>query len=423
MEREPLSQAYPLNITDRLPPELLSHIFHLVLLDSSGLWRQEWIGHLVSVSRRWRDVIHGCPNFWTAIVVQGNRSLSSSVETHLTRSHNCLLDIEIQLFRDSECPRLEQCLGPLIDHSRRWRSLVLCLEGMAMQLSLESLSTIPLPSLTRAVIQNRSQHGPCSLRLLKSEQFPVLRHLEIEGFPWDNVPLLPPLTTLKFKDMRRLGSSIPPVLSQLSSLKLTSLFISGSLDSRWLLSNSLHLPFLEILTIDRTWKSKEVLEAIVAPKLGHLTYSAWPNNLASFIFGGLGSKYHHVHQLTFHLDHRFVPHLDYADAEAVCSAFSGICRASILPAELDSFFLYLNDSCPADRWTSLEHLTIESGDVDGVGFSALVRWINMRAEERRWIHVQLTGTRFADQSFLHLLDGVQKEWCMLEMDVQPSNFG
>ena len=52
MEPEPLSQACPLNITDSLPLELLSLIFYLVRLDSSGLWHQELIGHLVSVSRQ-----------------------------------------------------------------------------------------------------------------------------------------------------------------------------------------------------------------------------------------------------------------------------------------------------------------------------------------------------------------------------------
>lgn len=431
MERELLAQRspdllqiHPLNITDRLPPELLSHIFQLVVVGSSGIWRQEWVRHLVSVSRRWRDVIYNRASFWTTVVVHGSRGLSS-VSAHLTRSRNCLLDIEIRSFRENEFPRLRRRLTLLIVHVRRWRSLELCVDGKAMQLSLDLLSTMTFPSLTRALIQSSRQHRTRSLCFLKAEQSPVLGHLEIEGFVWDDVPLLPTLASLKSKDMRCFSTSMPPFLSQLSSMKLTALSVSGSLDTRWLLSDSLHLPHLERLTLDRTWKAKEVLEAIVAPKLEYFDYSAIHNS-ASDIFGSLGSKYNSVRQLAFYLDHRVVLYLDRDGAEAVCLAFSGIRHATIWLAEIDSFFLFIDDSCPADHWTSLEHLTINTGDIGTESSAALngfVHWINRRVGERHRLHIKFMGT-FADQRLFRLLDGIQKERCTLEMgDLQSLNFG
>ena len=430
MERELLAQGsldllqtHPLNITDRLPPEVLSHIFQLVVVGSSGIWRQEWVGLLVSVSRRWRDIIYNCASFWTTVVVHGSRSLPS-VNAHLTRSRNCLLDIEIRSFRENELPRLRHCLTLMIVHVRRWRSLELCAEGKAMQLSLDVLSTMTFPSLIRASIQSRRrQHRTPSLCFLNPEQSPLLGHLEIEGFVWDDVPLLPTLAILKSKDMRCFSSSIPPFLSQLSSMKITVLSIGETLSTCRLLSDSLHLPLLERLTLDRTWKPKEILEAIVAPKLEYFEYSARMHDLVSVIFGSLGSKYSNVRQLTFHLDHRVVPHLDHVDAEAVCLAFSGIRHATIWPAELECFFLFIDDSCPADHWTSLEHLTINTGDIGAESsavLNAFVHWINRRVGERHRLHVKFMGT-FADQSLFHLLDGIQRERCTLEMG--SLNFG
>ena len=73
-----------------LPTELLSYILNLEIRAHPFHERKQ---ELAGVSRRWRDIILDDPAFWTTINIPV--MTTSSIQTHLQKSGESLLDIAI----------------------------------------------------------------------------------------------------------------------------------------------------------------------------------------------------------------------------------------------------------------------------------------------------------------------------------------
>ncbi|KAJ7608713.1 hypothetical protein FB45DRAFT_379172 [Roridomyces roridus] len=119
-----------------LPPEILAHIFLFSLPPvKEAEERVEWyeaLDHspwvLGRVSRRWRAVALNSPALWTSIIIQADGDSEEAcclpmLEAQLERSGKSPLDI---IFMCEEDPYLaEEALKKLIQHSARWKPLVI----------------------------------------------------------------------------------------------------------------------------------------------------------------------------------------------------------------------------------------------------------------------------------------------------------
>ena len=169
VQRTKLAMELPAPI-DRLPNELLMQIFKLSVHES-GL-------ELAGVSRRWRDVILHCPGLWTTIIVEERMSLPK-LKTHVARSSESLLDIEIQLRKE---PSLNTVLDVLIPCTHRWRSLVIhCFNDDLLKNMLTTMKCTTYPSLTHLSIRSVRNYPPSMASQFYSGSCPRLEHLELEG--------------------------------------------------------------------------------------------------------------------------------------------------------------------------------------------------------------------------------------------------
>ncbi|CAE7176554.1 unnamed protein product [Rhizoctonia solani] len=88
-------------ILNRLPPEVLSHIFFIGTQYDRQVWRWEsrniWSQHIAShVCSHWREVAIGTSSLWTFIHILGPPSEYTAL--HITRAGDALVDILIDMF-------------------------------------------------------------------------------------------------------------------------------------------------------------------------------------------------------------------------------------------------------------------------------------------------------------------------------------
>ncbi|KAG9046335.1 hypothetical protein FS837_004604 [Tulasnella sp. UAMH 9824] len=105
---------------DLLPTELLEQVICLGLNDhDDDSSRIRWACMWREVSRRWKNVIDGCPSLWSSIVIKEG---TKHVEPLLEKSKGAPLEIQIL----SDFTSLdEDLIQLLVDHAHRWSSLVL----------------------------------------------------------------------------------------------------------------------------------------------------------------------------------------------------------------------------------------------------------------------------------------------------------
>ena len=221
VQRTKLAMELPAPI-DRLPNELLMQIFKLSVHES-GL-------ELAGVSRRWRDVILHCPGLWITIIVEERMSLLK-LKTHVARSSESLLDIEIQLRKE---PSLNTVLDVLIPCAHRWRSLVIhCFNDDLLKNMLTTTKCTTYPSLTHLSIRSVRNYPPSMMSQFYSGSCPRLEHLELEGCgDRSSVFEAPPgVTSLS---LSLWDAEVLSILQRSSLQKLTSLFIS-----RWKWKNGM----------------------------------------------------------------------------------------------------------------------------------------------------------------------------------------
>ena len=362
VQRTKLAMEVPAPI-DRLPNELLMRIFKLSVRES-GL-------ELGGVSRRWRDVVLHCPSLWTTIRVTERMSLLK-LKTHVTRSSESPLDIEIQLWNE---PLLNTVLGALIPCAHRWRSLVIhSVNHELLKNMLTTMKCTTYPSLTHLSIRSIWNNPPSmTLWQFYPRSCPRLEHLELEGHvEFSSVLEVPPgVTSLS---LSLWDAEVLSILQRSSLQKLTSLFIS-----RWerksgmqLRSNSIHLPLLETFVFKTggvPTQSDVLIKAIVAPKLAYFEYDS---SINCNIFGTRTPKFPNV-------VHVVLQGFEGPSA-AVPFAFPAARHIDLThPMAAESLFSPTDGSITAVDWPHLESLTIRDVAISSLDFlDGLVRWLKAR---------------------------------------------
>lgn len=357
VQRSKLAMKVPAPI-DRLPNELLMQIFKLSVCQS-GL-------ELAGVSRRWRDVVLYCPSLWTTIRVTERMSLLE-LKTHVTRSSELPLDIELQLWAE---PLLNTVLDALIPCAHRWHSLVIhSVNHALLKNMLTMMECATYPSLTHLSIRSIWDHPPSMLSQFYSGSCPRLEHLELEGHVvHSSVFDVPPgVTSLS---LSLFGADVLSILQRSSLQKLTSLVIS-----RWerqrgmqLRPNSIHLPLLETF-VSKTAESSVLIQAIVAPNLAYFEHGS---RMDYNILETRTPKFPNVTRLV--LEGFEGP------SAAVPFAFPAARHIDLSrPRAAESLFSLNNGSITAVHWPHLESLTIRDVAIWCLDFlDGLVRWLKAR---------------------------------------------
>jgi len=112
-----------------LPTELLLQIFTLCIPDPK--FPEKPLHQIVSVSRRWRDVVRKNPSSWTSIKVIPNQGMEL-LKKQLKRSCEALLDIWIEDWDEDQdedqeyvSVKFHAFLDAIVPHANRWRSLII----------------------------------------------------------------------------------------------------------------------------------------------------------------------------------------------------------------------------------------------------------------------------------------------------------
>ncbi|KAG6333211.1 hypothetical protein ID866_5880 [Astraeus odoratus] len=366
---------FPLTPLNILPNELLLQIITLVLLDEflhSDPYRVK--RNLLMVSRRWRDLILGCPFLWTHIRISPSwdRSL---VNAHIRRSARCPLDITIQY--TSAKPECDDLLDLAISSGDRWHSLVVRDCGKQTDRILQRIGlTGSFPTLKHVSICARDSTAyPWFLR---PEDAPRLEHVELHTKTDNRVVAI-------FSNLKTLVVNSPPIeegmLPALFSLQhLTALSLSGPTHGWGLLQHdSLHLPLLESLTL-ALHDLGGLLNAIVAPRLSFLCYTPLacvPTTVS--VFGHLPSKFPRVRHFSlgnYAAREDQKKGLDAEEALAVCKASPGVCYAELGAQHVSGFFR-AEGPCPADHWTRIATLRILGSVTDDMRRD-LIGWLRRR---------------------------------------------
>ncbi|KAI6044328.1 hypothetical protein EDC04DRAFT_3138028 [Pisolithus marmoratus] len=215
---------------DRLPNELLVQIFLFV-----GL---HW-PCLAYVSRRWNAVIMDTPSIWSEIFLDIYTD-STSLGLHLERSRQAPLTIRLYDYK----PEL---LDVMMVHANRWHTLFILECALPF---LRHISHLRFPSLE--VLHVNLEPDSVDLLPMMYSRAPALKSLRLEGFA-------EPLSSFNLT----IG---------LSHKSLTRLLLVGIIDSWEFPRDNIRLPALESLIL-RIKDPMSLLEAIVAPKLGHFEFS------------------------------------------------------------------------------------------------------------------------------------------------------
>lgn len=394
---------------NRLPNETLLLIFKL-----SG--HSSVLG-LTAVSRCWRNAMLQCPTLWKTIKVTPSWS-KHLVETHVTRSSQCPLDIEIHGWEDGESHEgLLAMLGVLVSCSHRWYSLVIQADVSNSHLN-KSLKRInhrkTYPSLTHVSIKKIPLllYGTAKLCHFYAGSCPRLEHLELgaefEDSSGFQVP--PSLTSLAFG----LGDSGPSsILQRLSLQKLTTLSLSGSASGVQIAPHSIYLPLLEKFVCEASG-ANVLIQAIMAPKLVHFEYNppGWnymlDNNCRTPAHHGVinlnlsGTAFRCGNE-TVDFVFPAVRHIDLGDPEVAFLVFSSG-NGSISRAP--------------DHWPHLESLTVRGLSEGFLQFlDGLVEWLKARQAvglPRLLVRFEFWARHYEDGSTTSMLFEALHELSILE---------
>ncbi|KAG8950392.1 hypothetical protein FRC03_012890 [Tulasnella sp. 419] len=113
---------------DKLPTELLEHIFFYYFVDLEKANGLDNILTLTIVSRRWRSTAFCYPYLWSTIQVTESQSdhWRIKVDKWLWRSGDVPLTIDI---RDCRTQLITEVITPFLPHSHRWRKLAISEQG------------------------------------------------------------------------------------------------------------------------------------------------------------------------------------------------------------------------------------------------------------------------------------------------------
>ena len=402
------------DVTHRLPAELLSRILGFAL--HAPVSKRPVIHHdrkrqLASVSRRWRDTILNDPHLWTTIIVRANWNLPL-VQVYLTRSRDCLLDIEVYpwtFHRYSESQTtLLNIFNILLTHARRWRSIMVS----SGPLKLDGVATASFPSLVRIELHDDTANRFMSY--LDPARLPALRHLELRTGVLHETPSEENTIINLMLAFSEYPSRLPLRLKKLSSLTLTSLLLSGNVDTSSVRPDSVRLLLLERLTL-KVSRVKELLEAFVAPKLEYLDCFNCKESRSPFVvFGGIQSKYTGVRQLSFHLCGP-PDDLPYEEVEFTCMTFPNVHHVVIPPSDITPLIGF--SESPADNWERLESLTVIGGTLDqemvGDDFQLFLK---RRQRKGRRVAVKFSKINLTPRSAVREVYMQLYKCCSLEME-------
>ena len=383
----------------RLPNELLSYIYSLAISSRNdaveGTYFDDYRARmkLAMVSRRWRDIILNTPKFWTTIEVD---SSLPSPETHLERNRNAPLDVIIRYPMSGNGHEVEpfyENISCLISSAHRWRTLALVGDDRywpTHTLMPDELKHSTFPSLKSVVLypgpsRDAIEGWPLTYPdFLAPEYTPVLEHIELRNYvPSPDFHTADALKSLELA-LYSVPDSVSMFLYQISTESLTNLSLMGDITSLTLTPNSIQFPFLHTLSL-QVVGVKQFLEAIDAPNLTQFVYVRRSDeDRPAAVFGDLGSKFNHVHRLSFSWapSNRHPlrdPRIFTDDAVALSRTFP-----CVYHAEVDLRVLFPVFDNHAESWKCLQSLTFDvlhSKDwFEGQGLNRLVSWLKGRQE-------------------------------------------
>ncbi|KAI5989653.1 hypothetical protein F5J12DRAFT_864190 [Pisolithus orientalis] len=411
----------------RLPVTTLYQIISLVVNGCTGspaFAHRRTKRLLASVSRRWRNVILTSPDLWTNIAISPGWS-ASLVRTHVKRSRECSLDIELSYWYHEEefSLRFFQLLGLVISCGYRWRSLMIQHNNEKLEERIiGSIWNVMFSSLKRVTIHitQQSDYPP----FLGPQHAHTLEDLDLEeGIRVDNLSAAASLKSLRLKYSLLMAPRLPSIMS------LRALTICGS-NCGALLPESIHLPLLETLTVALD-DPQSFLLAIVTPRLGYFMWSSPTADVSwSKTFAGLGGKFPNVQHLCLQHSPSSLAHAGIKDAAPVYAAFPGVRHMEMHTLDFLPFCVVAEEDgstlSTADRWTHLEHLSLEKfGRFDPNNI--LVKWLRIRKlRGRPPLQVTLSGFNtkglVLNSPWLISLYNSLCECCVLELKHLPLTF-
>lgn len=395
--------AHPIG---RLPVDIFLYIAKL-----SGLSPLDLMG----VSRRWKNVVLQSPSLWTNIRVSPKWS-TQLVEAHVGKSSQLLLDITIHSWRTESRHKgnLFAMLDVLIPHAHRWRSFVIenDVDGSFIAKISSRINHITTyPSLTHLSVAQLILQYSSEIQPIQCRKCPRLEHLELRG-------RLGPI----------LGNPIPPNLTSLTVVsriegcfwffrysylaqfqQLTTLSLSGATTGMELEPNSIHFPVLEKF-VCQVWDPKVLLQAIVAPTLGHFEY-VYLNVLRSEItkpdpFEGYDSKLQNVASV--------VLRSSGWDAKSIWSTFSAARHVNLTMEHMVRALQQEDVLRTALHWKYLESLTVHNLYCQS-SLRRLVAWLEERYNiGRPKLRVKLMSI---DQGLVQEFHDALHEHCILEWNI------
>ena len=413
----------------RLPSEILSSILSFDICAQADLKRKQ---QLAGVSRLWRDIILHNPMLWSFIEFS-NATGSRSIETHLARSGNVLLNIVIQVYNggsETTHSRLFSNLEIIVPHAHRWQSLLVVnlnrvYHDPSIGKSISNvLCNIDFPSLKHVTIPNfEDESYPI---FISQAHAPALEFLDLREY-CPSEDFSPPTTlktlTLDLEPDDYGHNGFPPFLSLIPTNALMTLDLRGDNCDWPLQTNSIHFPILTILTLAVT-HTGQILQAIIAPNLERFVYNSWDEHLhdeAESAFGDLESKFSSVS----HLDIRSAN--GTSQAFLLCEAFPGVQQIELDLKKVPELFCPLDPlatsnvahpSYAIDRWSNLENLSVRPTSSKWTTTSDnFIDWVKQRGNLGKPLHVRLTGATEATFDYLLRLYNSLRGSCTLEFDV------
>ena len=413
---------------NRLPTELLSQIFALCIPDSK--FPEKPLHRIVSVSRRWRDVVWDDPSFWTSIKVTPTQD-KKLLKKQLKRSRKALLDIWIADWDDHRVydayDKLCALLGAIVPHANRWRSLIIS-ESMDLEFVepiLMKMNHLSIPFLREFSINITDDLDypdmPCP-DFLSPTCAPALEYLTLKpSFQLDNFTALPALKVLHLTFPY--ADDPPPVISMLTPAQsLISLVLDGGSTGWSFKQNDLYCPLLEKLTL-YVDEPVPFLAAIVAPKLRYVECRI----LDPVEFDTIEGKFRDVHDLSLISSYQ----AEGRSREPLCRAFPGVRRVHV--AVWDASFLMtgidgsrvLGERPLVDQWLNLETVIVENLhrgwlELWELGGDPIVKWLRGRQESGlSRLHVRLSPVH-AGEDKLSIYYALLGKHCNLEIFNYPT---
>ncbi|KAL4075233.1 hypothetical protein V8B97DRAFT_1896839 [Scleroderma yunnanense] len=425
-----------------LPAEILLRVLDLHLQNALDPASDAYLirkRDLAGVSQHWKNIVLGCPKFWTSIDFTP-KWLGPTLLTHLEKSGQCLVDIKVHSWGRNcavDDDILIEMLDALVSHAHRWRSLVIRddVSRSFLDRILERLDQVTFPSLTCVSIiewarwldreglrwddlfRERVDHYP---RFLWSNGCPRLKCLELSDFiiP-DDIQAPPSLTTLAL-ELSHFSHSI--FFQSSLSQQLTSLSLFRGLYSLPFILNSIHFPLLEELVLRITGVG-HFLAAIIAPKLRHIDYIPLIGEQPfSVVFVHLQSKFSTVQYISLEL-----PILDMDPpnaAQLVCMAFPNVLHAELSLDATLPFFKLRDGSRAVNYWGHVQTLTLKAR-TDSLPWRVpeyFLEWLNERMDRgfpKLVLRVLQIGAAISYRGTPLLSSDSLDDYCILEVENVP----